>query len=375
MEKKKIIVITNDMEIGGVQRMLVGLLKALDRKRFEPYVALVCAGGPLAGELESLGVEVARFDCIRRTRLGKWIDPVMVLRLAFWMRKKRFDVCHTHLFLGNLVGRVAALLARCPVIISTEHNTYINKGAVARGIDRLLARSTCTIVAVSAAVADFTSAQESIPRGRFTVIHNGIDTSFFDVIPMDGRALRERIGIPRDHFVVGSVGRLVEQKGYPLVLEIFRDFLSGHPQSFLVIVGDGDRRGDLEKKAADLKIQDKVFFAGYQLDIRPWLSIFDIYLTTPFHEGLAMVFPEAMVSGVPVVTTRFPGICEVIEDGVTGILIDGRAPGPYAAALSSLLGDRRRMAELASRAKRRALERFTIGRMAGEYEALYDGRF
>ncbi|MBN2258196.1 MAG: glycosyltransferase [Anaerolineaceae bacterium] len=369
--KITILYITNDLEIGGVQRLLIDLVHSLNRMEFVPKIALVCGQGPLVAEIQALGLDVLFFPCIRRNRLFKWLDPVSIIRLACWIRRNRISICHTHLFLGNLIGRTAAFLARCPIIISTEHNTYYDKGVFRQKLDRYLARLNFTIVTVTEAVAQFTSQQERLPRDAFTVIYNGINTDHFDHQLPNRHNVCLELGIPADDLIVGSVGRLVTQKDFPLVLQVFSRFNEHNPNSSLVIVGDGDQRNKLEQEVRLKQIAEKVHFVGFQQDVRSFLSIFDLFITTPIYEGLGLVILEAMMMGVPVVAARVGGIPEVIISGETGLLVDSRDPDEYVAAMHRIIKETDLREHIVEQARLRVREHFSLTAMVRKYEQLY----
>jgi len=370
--QRKVIMITNDLEIGGVQRLLIDLVRTIDRERFSCSIALVCAGGPLAAEIGSLGIEVREFHCIRRTRWFKWLDPLSIYRLSHWIRADEFCVCHTHLFLGNMIGRIAAWLAGCKVIISTEHNTYIHKSYFRRYIDRILASLNVTIVAVTQAVAEFTSQQEHILGPKFSVIYNGIDTDYFSAAVNETHRQRHNLGIPENHVIIGSVGRLVPQKDFGLLLDCFELFQNAFPDSTLVIVGDGPERSKLLETIREKGLTTRVIFTGFQHDIRPYLAIFDIFLTTPLYEGLGLVLLEAMMAGVPVVASRVGGIPEVIEHGTTGFLVETRDPHDYVRSMSAILNNEAMRKMMIEQARQRVRRTFSLQQMVAEYQKLYE---
>ncbi|MFC1853832.1 glycosyltransferase [candidate division CSSED10-310 bacterium] len=371
MPKIRILFVTNDMEIGGVQRLLLDLLGALDRTCFEPTVALVCAAGPLIRDLEQRNIETVFFPCIRRNKYFKWINPLSILRLILWLKHHQFQVVNTHLFLGNTIGRIAARLAGCPIIIATEHNTYLFKSRIQQKIDKILARISDTIIAVTAAVAEFTAHQEKISRQKFVVIHNGTDIQRFEQNNSDRDHIRQAYSIPEQNVIIGSIGRFVPQKDFSLLVQAFRLFQDHNPASNLMLVGDGPERSLLQKTAFELGISEHVIFTGFQNEVRPFLTAMDVFALTPVYEGLGLVLLEAMASGVPVVAAHVGGIPEVVLDGETGILIANREPQSYAQAFSHILENHDFRKKMCQAAKIRVQEHFSIQKMTLAYETLF----
>lgn len=362
--------ITNDLEIGGVQELLLLLLKNLNKERFRLYLGTVCAKGELVRDIEDLGVQVRYYPCIRRNLLFKWITPYQVFRLSRWMREERIDIVHTHLFLGGLIGRVAALLARVPAVIHTEHNTYYWKRFYHVGIDRILAKFTEKIIAVSQAVQDFTLKQEGISPDKFTVIYNGIDYERFD-IGIGKDRIREEFKIPLGAPLVGSIGRLVPQKGFKNLLLAAAKVLEEIPETKFLIVGDGPERRNLEVEACRLGISEDIIFTGFRRDIPQILSTVDLFVLASLWEGMGLVLLEAMAAGRPVVATAVGPIPEIIEDKITGVLTPPSDPDSLALAIISLLKDRGRTDRMGEIGRSRVRERFGIKRMAEKIEGLY----
>lgn len=367
----RLCIVTNDLEIGGVQRVIVDLCAGFDRSRFLPEIVLVCGEGPHIGTMQQMGVTVHVVPCISRIAFMKVPSPRGLYRLVRVMKSRAFDVVHSHLFFGNMFGRIAAIMARIPVIIATEHNTYLDKSLWRRLIDLLLAYKTSVIVTVTKAVADFTAQQEHIPRDRFEVIANGIDAGHYRQSNFDHASIRRSLGIPEESLLIGTVGRLVPQKNMTVLLEAASAIFARHPNVSLLIVGDGCQRPLLEERAQRLGIASRVIFAGARLDVRPFLAIMDVFAHSPRYEGFGLVLLEAMAAGVPVVARAVGGIPEVVEHNRSGILIDDDSQKTLENAIETLLMDKDTRQRLIDGGYHLVHDRFSRQRMVQHYQELY----
>jgi glycosyltransferase involved in cell wall biosynthesis len=211
-------------------------------------------------------------------------------------------------------------------------------------------------VGVSGAVARSTESLLGLPTGSARVIYNGAE------IPP---ALAARDGAPEP--LVGAVGRLAEEKGYPVLLQALRSL----PRCRLVFVGDGVERASLEEQVAELELTDRVTFAGWVEP--PWTARWavDVLAVPSFTEGFPLVIVEAMLAGIPVVASNVGGIPEMVVDGETGLLVPAGDAAALAAALDRLLGDPTLRGAISERSRRVAELSYTSAAMATQFEALY----
>ena len=190
------------------------------------------------------------------------------------------------------------------------------------------------------------------------VIELGIDLERF--------ASGKRLFDP-DGPLVGNVARLAEQKGQRTLLEAAAEL----PGVKFAIVGEGELRGELERRTDELGLHDRVLFTGARDDVPDLLATFDVFAFPSLFEGLCLAVIEAQAAGVPVVATPVGGIRETVVDGETGLLVPPQDPQALAAAIRRLLDDRELAGRLAAEARRRVHERFSVQRMVEETLALY----
>lgn len=229
------------------------------------------------------------------------------------MRRLHPDIVHTHLFLGNTVGRLAALWARVPVIVATEHSLYPQKRWPSKTLDRVLARRTTAVMAVSQAVKDFTRRQESLDPDRIAVHLPGL------VVPPPPGFIYQRPAVP----IIAIVGRLVPEKGHPLFLDVLAELRrTDYPHITGWILGDGPLRDRLRQEARHRGLgPDAVRFLGHQDGVYDWIRHVSVVVLPSHREGFGLAALEAMAIGIPVVLSDIPAFRELTADGRYGTLV------------------------------------------------------
>lgn len=348
--------------LGGAEQVVIRLAAGLDRTRFTPLVCCLDEPGAFAPQAERAGLEVVA--------LGKRgpVDARVIGRLGRLLRARRIDVVHTHLWGADFWGRLAARRARIPVIVTTAHNVDSWKRWYHLAADRWLAGGT-RLVAVSQEVRGFYE-DRGVGPGRWRVIHNGVAEV---ATPPRDRAPLRALGIADQAPVVAIVGRLVPAKGPGIFLEAVARAAIAMPALKALVIGDGPLRPRLEARARQLGLEGRVVFAGLRHDVADLLSGIDALAFSSEREGLSMAMLEAMAAGVPVVATRVGGTPELIEPGVTGILVPPGQPQALADGLLTVLRSPDQAQGLRRAARERVRARFSLPRMIEAYEEVYAG--
>jgi len=351
---------------GGVSKQLSAVLEHYNLKEFSPIVCSITDRSDLINNNQIPGVEVI---CLNKSG---W---KAVKELYKIMRQRNIHVVHTREYRASLYGRIAARLAKVPCIISSFHLTYPEKSRsrrlTRRLVNNLASLFTDKIVAVSEAVRRDILQYEKIPEEKVCVIYNGIDKKDFTTI--DGKYIRQELRIPLGATVIGTVGRLVSQKGHKYLLAAFALIKNEFPGARLLLVGEGSRMDELKNYAKGLSVDKEVIFAGLRSDIPQMLSAMDIFVFPSLWEGLGNALLEAMAAGKPVIATNIPPIREVINSEQAGILVPPADPAAIASAVRLLLQDRALAASLGKTSQERAFSSFGIDRTVTMYLDLYKG--
>jgi glycosyltransferase involved in cell wall biosynthesis len=311
-------------------------------------------------------------------------DLASVVALARLLRRDRPQLVHTHAAKGGTLGRVATLLAYPrrgprPVLVHTFHGHSLTgyfSPRVARvytTIERVLARRTDALVAVSPEVRDDLVALGVAPAEHFTVIALGFDlTAFLDDTSREQRraAVRASWGAGADDEVVTLVARLVPIKRVDRFLEL-ATALAARPRARFVVVGDGELREQLTTSTAARELGDRLHWAGFRRDVADVCVASDVVVLTSDNEGTPVSLIEAQAAAVPVVSTDVGGVGFVVRDGRTGLLARADDPAALAAAVAAVLDDATLSARLAAAGRRHVREQFALQRLVDDVDALY----
>jgi glycosyltransferase involved in cell wall biosynthesis len=362
-----VLFLMESMEVAGAEKLVLSMVRRLDRTRFRPVVGCLTVPGPLAGDVEAAGAELVA--------LGKrpGFDVRILGRLRHTLSDHRVDVLHTHVWPADVWGRIAARSVGTPIVITTEHNVCNWKTWRHFAVDRFLARWSTSVVCVSNAVLEFYRDRAGIASPPLRCIHNGIDPTPF-VEPIDVARERSALGVDARAIVLTAVGRLVPQKTHEMFLEALSRIRRAHPSVVGWVVGHGPLRADLEARARALGLfPEGVRFFGERGDVPLLLKMSDAFvLPTAVREGLSLSILEAMAAGLPVVVTDVGGNREVVEDGTTGLLVPPGDPQALADAMGLVVTSSARAREWGRTAREVVLARFTLDRMVREYEELYE---
>ncbi len=298
--------------------------------------------------------------------LGGASAPAILLnvgRARRWIREHDLDVLHCHLPIAGVVGRLAARGTRARVAY-TEHNLQERYRRGTFLLNRATWRMQDLVLAVSDEVAKSIAAHLATSTPVVT-IRNGIDVTRLRPPVNKGRA-KERVGLPPQSPVVGTVAVFRTQKRLDRWLDAATRIAGAFPDARFLVVGDGPLRSDVEGWIRAHHLESRAVLPGLQEDVVPYLHAMDVFQIASDFEGLPLVLLEAMAAGVPVVATAVGGIPEVITDRVTGLLV---SPGDTAALASGaldLIRDPVEATRMALAARRRVVEDYSIDRMVME---------
>lgn len=277
-----------------------------------------------------------------------------VLALRSLIGRHRFDVVNTHSSTDAwLVALACASLAAAPPAVRTRHiSAPIPDNRATRW---LYGKGTARVVTTGEKLRHQVISQTGIDPRRVLSVPTGIDLSRFK--PGDRAAARAATGFPGGASVVGIVATLRSWKGHRYLLQAFATMRN--PEAILAIVGDGPQREALEAQARTLGIASQVRFAGNQAEVAPWMQSFDVFVLPSYaNEGVPQALMQAMACGIPVITTPVGSIDEIVEAGVTGVLVPPQNEVRLRVELANLLADAPRRQALGSRAAAVARERF-----------------
>lgn len=346
-----------------LKHFLLPLIDGMQNHGWE--VTAVCSDGPEIPGLRARGYAVDTIPISRS--LNVFRHAVSVVRLAAYFRQQRFDILHVHTPVAALVGRVAAFLARVPVVVYTAHGFYFHdemptwKRRLFVFLERFAGCFTDLLFTQSAEDAE-TAVQERIsPAADTLAIGNGVDPRRFDPsIIGDGREMRRELGIPEHVFVVGIIARQVIEKGIMEFLEAAIAAVGKNPEIHVLMVGErlaSDHAGDVEVELekAGTALGKRLVATGPRKDIPELLAAMDAFCLPSWREGMPRTIIEAMMMGKAVIATDIRGSREEVVPGETGLLVPTRSPDALAEAFLALAGDRQKVASMGIKGRERAL--------------------
>lgn len=382
-ERLKVMRLIARLNIGGPAIHTTLLTERLNPARFE---SLLVTGVEAANEgnmLELMGERglSGPLKPIIIPSLGREISPKSdlqtvreVLRL---MRRERPDIVHTHTAKAGFVGRLAARLARVPVVVHTFHGNVFKgyfsprKTQLFVAIEKNLARSTDAIIVLSQQQRDEILSLGIGRAAQYRVIPLGLDlTPFLGAETLRGQ-LRRELNIENGTPIVGIVARLVPIKAIHLLLEAAPQILKTHPQTQFLIVGDGELRGELEQRAQALNLTKAVRFLGFRSDLPRLYADFDVSVLCSLNEGLPVAVIESLASARPVVATDVGGVSDLITHQKTGWLCPPQDVNGLAQGISFALENPAQAQEWGSAGRQRVYPSLDIARLCADLEALY----
>ena len=331
--------------IGGSERHLLTLLPALDERGVE--VSFLGLDDPRRAPdpfYEALTVPYERLPAPRD------LDPLLAVRVR--QATRRADIVHTHLVHADVYGAIGARR-----LVSTKHNDDPFRAGPFRFVERALARRAKRIIAITESLARFQVERVGLPRDKVEVVHYGLDElpGAWGANPPDP--------VPGEVPVLLCVCRLEPQKGLDVAIRALAEV----PDAYLVVLGEGPQRGELELLAAELGV--RVYMPGRVPDVAAWLRRAHLLVHPVRWEGFGLALLEAMLASVPVVATRVSSIPEIVVDGETGLLVPPDDPAALAGAVKRVLAD---PAGYGERGLARARSEFSVAKMADRTLAVYE---
>lgn len=361
----KIVQVVFSLHMGGQERLVVRLANAYRRLGHDSHVVSLSQGGVLRRELHG---DVTVHDVPQ----GTGFNATLYLSLASLFRRLRPDVVHTHNASPLIYAAPSARASGVPTVVHTKHGDASYSRA-ALGLLRAASKTVDTFVSVSEDTHRAACQRESPAPSRSRIIQNGIPTKELELDEGVRLDVRRELGIPLDARVVGSVGRLVDEKDFPLLVRAMAPLVSTRAPVHLILVGEGMARPAIEAAittAIAPEYRHRVLLTGLRTDVPRVLQAFDVFASSSRTEGLPLALAEAMASGLPVVATAVGGVPAVVPRAAGTLVSHGDATA-LRGALESYLEDVDLRRAAGRFARSYARERFSEEQMVASYLDTY----
>ncbi len=367
---------------GGVGRFAIELSRALDPDRFEVSIyGLWNRGTPFERER----VQQLNAEGIRAFTAAEWDEgqpyhsfwkAVQAIRNA--LAQNPADIVHSHHEFADVAALLLKVGLKSPVVMRTVHGGYRHEWR-RRPLRRLLLTNLLypvlfdTEIGVSQAIVESLNRRpiSRLLKRQALCIYNAIDLARFADVRVDLFEKRRSLNVPVDAPLIGTIGRLTEEKGYRFLIEAAAYVLTYLPEAHFLVIGDGPLQPDLIDQAKHLGIDSHVIFTGPRSDVEELLICMDLFVSSSLWEGLSTVIMESMAAGIPVVATDIPGTRELIRHQATGWLVPPADSRALADAIVTAINSPSLRRGIACQA-REVVQRFSITAMAEKYAALYE---
>jgi len=367
--RRKVFYLLDSLNVGGTETQAVELALRIPEAGYEVTLGCLRARGPLLERLQGSQVAVREFH--PEGGIDSPAGFYQLLRLSWFLRRKKFDIVHTHDLWSNLIGVPAARLAGVRAIVSSRRDLanfdwYQSKR---RGWLRRIQNLGGAVLANATPIRDALIAEDGFKPEKLRVIHNGVDIDRFQTSGDERDQLFPGVGKGKLIVLVGNMH--TDIKGHPWLIASAPAVVHEFPTARFVLAGDGEQRPRFEEQAAKLGLEQNFLFLGRRTDIPKILACCDVAVLPSRAEGLPNAILEYMAAGLPTIASRVGGNAELIEDGVTGLLVPSEDSAALSDALLALLRDPGLARRMAQNGHEFTIRNFSFERLVREVDELY----
>lgn len=363
----KVLHIISSAGIAGGERYLLDLIK-YSNKSIEHFVVL-----PFPGPFE-INLKKQNYNyCIINLRKKFAFNSLGEIKKL--IREKNIDILHTHGYRANFYGRLACLFENIKHIVTTHVSLfdYLDTPFLLKYfyifIEFIMSFKTSMFICISNAMAMDTR-RIGIPQKKIVLIRNGVDLNLFYPRLINFKIRRE-IGINPNSFLIGTIGRMVPEKGQIFLVEALKYIKEEIKDIQCLFVGDGPNLPLIKKKASELNVKNLCIFAGLRRDVELIYPLFDVFVLPSYREPFGLVLLEALATGVPVIAINQGGPSEFITSGVNGILVSPNNPRFLASELINLFKNSKMANRLAEKGRKTVKNGFDIRNMVQKIDKIY----
>ncbi len=362
MKRIKLCFIVNNLNVGGLEKVVINLVNYLDKDTFDIHLICLSGEGELFNTLELEREKILVLD----KKSG--VDISLFLKIRRFLIDHDIRIVHAHNFGPLIYSGISSKLIffKRPLVIYSEHNQVYRQ--IKKGITRTkLSLSFADIIlTVSSKLKEFYEMELGISKNVITV-YNGIPGSAQNFEPID----KESIGLKIDTFVVGTAVVLSEQKGIIYLLDAAKKIKQEGKNIQIVIAGDGVLRAELESLSSRSGLDDIVKFIGYRSDVHALINMYDVYVLPSLWEGLPLALLEALSMGKPIIATEVGGNSEIVEDRVNGLIVPSKNSDALFEAMILMSEEEDLVAHYKDNNKTKFVNEFSLASMIENHSGIY----
>ena len=362
----KILYLITGLKTGGAEIVLYNLVKNINKKKIETVVVSIIPIAEIGKKIQNSGIRVLSLNAKFK------YNPFIFFKLISILKKEKPQILHSFLFHSILLGRIVGRICKVPIIISSIHSEYIG-GFLRNRLLQITDSLDDVVTIVSQKASETMLKSKTASANKLLVIYNGIDLNKFIFQDKKTREeIRKELNLKKDDKVLISIGRLFKAKGYPYLIEAIKILKSKYPDIKLLIIGEGEEKNKLETQTRELNLEKNKYFLGRKENVSNCLNASDIFILASLWEGFGLAIVEAMACGLPVITTNVGGIPEIIQDKISGLLVDPKDSEILAQKIDYLLNlDADSRERLILKGRKIVEQKFSLEKMITKYEELY----
>ena len=356
--------VTFDMRIGGTEMVIKNIIEGNSDANIEMSIYCIEAPlGPWGKDLKASGTPIA----VEERQPG--FDRSLINKIRKHIKDNDIDILHCHQYTPWVYGTLAAAFTKTKVIFTEHGRFYPDSSSWKRRLfNPLLLLLTSDITAISEATKRALYEYEGISLNKVKLVYNGIAP--ISCSEHERHEALECLGLSEKPLVFGTIARFDPIKNHSMMLRAFKKALSQMPGAILIMVGDGEERGNVDFLIEKLHLQDNVLLTGYQSNPAKYLALMDVFLLSSLSEGTSMTLLEAMSIGKPCIVTDAGGNGEIIENGVNGFVVENDNAELFANAMVDM-SKTDKLKNYQLNAKDRFEKLFSINRMLNEYKKIW----
>lgn len=330
----------------------------MDKKRFNVLFVFLRGDAGERNSLAEAGYKVSYLSIAGRMNAFRFS---VLSRLVQILKEHNVDVLHCHGHKATVYGAIAATLAGTPVVLAHVHGLGRSRNLRRRLTNLLLFQRIQRIICVAHTVKeDVLRSNWRLPAEKVAVLENSVDYQRFADVSISKTDAKQRLGVPAEAFVFGTVGRLAPTKGLPYLIEAFGKVKKQKPSAHLVLLGDGPCRAELEQQASSIACHDSVHFLGHRSNIEQLIRGMDVFVLSSVAEGMPRAILEVMAAGIPCIATAVGGIPEIMSSPDVGRLVPPKDAAALAEAMMSFANaPAQHLISLAEKARERVHSHFS----------------